>query len=139
MSDLDRTTTLRWIGVVAALACAAIYGLIGLGVLSVGESTTEATTDLLGFGLLMAGFSAVVALAVARLHARLWLAIVAGLQLVPLLGYVAAAGLREPPFELWGLLIKVGQAVVFVVATVLALAATTREPASATSMKGHAA
>ena len=45
MSDMDRTSMLRWIGVVAALACAVIYGLIGLGVVSIGESTTEATTD----------------------------------------------------------------------------------------------
>ena len=139
MSDMDRTSMLRWIGVAAALACAAIYGLIGFGVLSVGESTTGATTDLLGFGLLMAGFSVAVAFAVGWLRSRLWLAIVAAFQLVPLIGYVAVAGVREPPFELWGLLIKVGQAVVFVVTMILALTATSRETAPATSMKGHVA
>ena len=33
---------------------------------------------------------------------------------VALIGYVAAAGVREPPFDLWGVVIKVLQATVLV-------------------------
>jgi hypothetical protein len=142
MTTMDRR--LRWLGMAAALGCAAIYGLIGLGVLTVGESTTEATTDLLGFGVLMGGFSLVTALAVWRLRSRTWLALVAVVQLLPLLGYVAVAGVREPPYETWGVLIKVGQAIVLVAAAVLALRATPRPNPSTTplpepSTKGQAA
>src|SRR5262245_27018861 len=56
MARMDRIMGSRGLGIAAAVGCAVLYSLIGFGVLSVGGSTTEATTDLLGFGLLMAGF-----------------------------------------------------------------------------------
>ena len=105
----------RVVAALASLAAGALYLALGLGVVSVGESTQEATTDLFGFGVLMAAVSAVVAAAVWLLPAsRAVLAAVAVVQLVALVGYVAAAGLREPPFELWGVLVKASQAIVLV-------------------------
>jgi hypothetical protein len=47
--------------------------------------------------------------------------LVAAFQFIPLLGYVAFAGYREPPFEIWGILIKVCQLVVLGAAGLLAL------------------
>jgi hypothetical protein len=114
------TTWLRWLAIGAALVSAALYVLIAVGVLHVGASTQEPTTDLLSFGALMGAIYLVIAFALWRFRARRWLVGIAAFQLIPLLGYVAAAGLREPPFETWGLLIKVAQAVVLVAASVLA-------------------
>ena len=105
----------RRLAVIASLAAGAIYLLIGLGVVSVGESTQESTTDLLGFGVVMAGVSAGVAVALWLFAtSRLVLAGAAIIELIALAGYVAAWSLREPPFELWGLSIKVFQAIALV-------------------------
>lgn len=112
--------TVRGVGVSAAIAVSALYGLIGTGVLSVGESTTDGATDLFAFGMLMGAMYLATAAALWWWHGRIGLALVAGFQLIPLLGYVAAAGLREPPFELWGVLIKAGQLVVLIAAVALA-------------------
>ena len=108
--------------------------------LSVGESTTEATTDLFGFGALMGGLYVVTAVALWMVRSRFALAALSAFQLIPILGYVAAAGLREPPFEIWGVSIKVCQAIVLVAAGVLAFRAdrigTTVQQAH---VKGHPA
>src|SRR5690348_11293653 len=107
--------TARLVAVLASLASGAIYLLIGIGVVSVGRSTDGATTDLFAFGALMAIVSVAVAAGVwLAPGSRLVLIGVAIVQLIALIGYVAAAGLREPPFDLWGILIKVGQGTVLV-------------------------
>jgi hypothetical protein len=130
---------IRWVAIGAAMACAVLYLSIGIGVLTVGRSTQDATTNLFGFGMLMGAVYLATAVALWRFKGRLALAMIAGFQLVPLLGYVAFASYREPPFELWGLLIKVGQAGVLIAAAVLALrvgATATSQPPQA---KGHPA
>jgi hypothetical protein len=112
--------TARLLTVVASLAAGVIYVLIGVGMVSVGESTEQATTDLVGLGAVMAFVSVAVAALVWLLPAsRVVLAGVFLVEAMTLLGYVAFAGLREPPFELWGLLIKAFQAIVLVGATYL--------------------
>jgi hypothetical protein len=93
-------------------------------VLAVGEPTDGSSSDLLAFGALMAGLYAVMAAVLWRWHSRMGLALIAAFQLVPLVGYFAIAGVREPPYELWGVLIKVCQVVVLVAAGALALRAT---------------
>ena len=126
----------RGVGVAAAIAVAALYGLIGTGALSVGPATTDVATDLFAFGMLMGAIYLATAAALWWWHGRIGLALLAGFQLIPLLGYVAAAGLREPPFELWGVLIKVGQVAVLVAATALAFHAGRRTlPATRPSPK----
>jgi hypothetical protein len=114
-STAPRSPIARVVAALASLAAGTIYLAIGLGFLSVGESTQEATTDLFGFGALMALVSAAVAVAVwLQPASRAVLGAVAVVQLIALFGYVAAAGVREPPFELWGVLIKAFQAIVLV-------------------------
>ena len=105
--------------VLASLAAGLAYLLIGLGLVSVGTSTQEATTDLFGFGVAMAAASVGIAALLWFVPRRRILLGVVGFQLLVLVGYVLAAGLREPPFELWGLLIKACQAVVLVAAVLL--------------------
>ena len=103
----------------ASLAAGLVYLLIGLGVVSVGASTQGATTDLFGFGVIMALASVAIAALLWFVPRRHILFGVVGFQLLVLVGYVLAAGLREPPFEVWGLLIKACQAVVLIAAILL--------------------
>src|SRR5689334_21307109 len=121
--------------VLASLVAGFVYLLIGLGIVSVGTSTQEATTDLFGFGVAMAAASVAVAALLWFVPRRPTLYGVVGFQLLVLVGYVLAAGLREPPFELWGLLIKACQTVVLLVAILLV----TEPRTSGTLSKGGAA
>jgi hypothetical protein len=139
MSDPISSTsvsTARLAAVLASIAAGITYLFIGLGFVSVGQSTQTATTDLFAFGLLMAGFSWVVAVLLwAFASSRPVLVGVAIVQLIALVGYVAAWSLRDPPFELWGIVIKVCQAIVLV--GVIALLA--RRRAASRLPKGGAA
>lgn len=103
---------MRRLGVAAATVAAVLYLLIGVGVLSVGESTTGEDAGLLGFGLVMAATFLVVAGLLQFVRRRAVLLAVAMLQVVVLVGYVALSDMRDPPFDPWGVLIKVAQLVV---------------------------
>jgi hypothetical protein len=136
----ERTPAIaRIVASLASLGAGAIYLLIGTDVVSVGRSTQEATTDLFAFGALMAVVSFAVAIALWLVPwSRIALIGVAIVELVALIGYVAAAGLREPPFDLWGVLIKVFQGTVLV-ATVYLFAERDRWTRHAPSPDGGAA
>jgi hypothetical protein len=120
---MDETGRTRQVAIAAAIGCAALYVLIGIGVLTIGRSTQDDTTDLLGFGALMGAVYGVTAVALWLFRSRVVAGLIAAFQLIPLLGYVALAAYREPPFEVWGLLIKVCQLVVLAAAAMLALRA----------------
>ena len=130
-----RRPTEATVAVLASLAAGVTYLFIGLGLVSVGTSTQEATTDLFGFGVSMAVASVAIAALVWFVPRRRVLLGVVGFELLVLVGYVLAAGLREPPFELWGLFIKACQAVVLIAAIVLV----TEPRTTATLPKGGAA
>ena len=93
----------------AAGAMAAIYYLIGLGVLHIGGSSSGEMVDLGVFG----GGAGTAFLALALLFAftdRRWLWVLALIfQLWVYVIYVAVSGTREPPFELWGITLRVLQ------------------------------
>lgn len=103
---------IRRLGVAAATVAAVLYLLIGVGVLSVGGSTTGENAGLLEFGLVMAATFGVVAGLLLFVRRRAVLLAVAVLQVIVLVGYVALSDMRDPPFDPWGLLIKVAQLVV---------------------------
>ena len=135
----DRTPMIaRIVAALASLSAGLIYLLIGLGVVSVGQSTQEPTTDLFAFGALMAVVSVAIATAAWLVPwSRLALIGIAVVELIALIGYVAAAGVREPPFDLWGILIKVLQGTVLV-ATVYLFAERDRWTAAARVTGGAA-
>jgi hypothetical protein len=108
--------TARTIAIAASIAAGAIYVLIGFGVVSVGTTPDGEAPGMLEFGLMSAAMSCAVAALVWRFRSRaLWIA-VAALQVLVIVFYVAVglSGMRTPPFELWGILIKACQAVVLV-------------------------
>lgn len=115
------TGLMRWVAFGAAALVAALYFLIGAGVLPIGKPADGSTGDLVGFGLMLGGIFVAVALIALRAHARRWWVAIAGLQVVVLVGYFAFASFREPPLEAWGLTIKALQAALLLAAIGLAV------------------
>ena len=110
----------RYIAIAAALATAVLYVLIGFRVVWIGESAQGGTPDLLGFGLTLGATYTALALVIAFVQRRfVWIA-VALVDLFVIVGYFAMWNLRVPPFEVWGLLTKAAQLVMFVALAYLA-------------------
>ncbi|HVM25612.1 MAG TPA: hypothetical protein VM253_09470 [Candidatus Limnocylindrales bacterium] len=102
--------TMRLVAAAAAAGSAVLYYLIGFGVLFIGESTTG-ENDILGFGLTVGTVFLVAGALVLFVHRRWFVALVTLMNLGVIAGYFALAGVRVPPFEPWGLLIKALQVV----------------------------
>jgi len=103
----------RSVAVVAAVMTAVLYLMVGFGVVSVGRSSSGEAPDLLRFGLTAGVTFAVAAGLLGLFRSRvLWFAL-ALLNVVVVVAYFALSDLREPPVELWGLLIKACQVVGF--------------------------
>jgi peptidoglycan/LPS O-acetylase OafA/YrhL len=98
----------RYVGATFAAGMALIYFLIGLGVLDVG-GTTDGNTDIFAFGM-MAGAGFLVWAVLLVLVDRRWLwAIGVLFQLLVYAMYVGVSGTREPPFENWGVTLRIVQ------------------------------
>jgi 4-amino-4-deoxy-L-arabinose transferase-like glycosyltransferase len=103
--------TVRLTAATASAAMALIYFLIGLGVLSIGGSSSGETVDLAMFGY-SAGLAFLILAALLFLTDRRWLWVLAALfQIWVYVIYFAVAPGREPPFELWGITLRVIQLV----------------------------
>jgi hypothetical protein len=103
---LDRHR-IRLIGAVVAGAMAAIYCLIGLGVLGIGGTSSGESVDLAVFGL-GAGSAFLVLALLFLLTDRRWVwAVALVAQVWVFLVYFAVSGTREPPFELWGIVLRI--------------------------------
>jgi hypothetical protein len=100
-----RAGSLRLLAAGLCAAVAGLYVLIYAGVLSVGEATSG-ELGILGFA---AGVFAVLAALLWRLRGRLLWAGVAVLQVLVIAAYLAISAEREPPFEVWGISIRVLQ------------------------------
>jgi hypothetical protein len=116
-----RAQVVRPVAAIAAAGSAILYYLIGFGVLDIGESTTGGQEELFGFGFAMGTiFLAVTAVTLLATNRGI-LAAAGLLDAIPLIGYFAMSSLREPPYEVWGLTIKVLQAVTFIAIFVMVL------------------
>jgi hypothetical protein len=112
--------TIRRIAAALAAATAVLYVLVGLEVLRV-VSVEPAGSDLLGFGLSAAAAFALGAGLLLATDRRILWALGAFLQVVVIVMYVAVAPVRTPPFEVWGVLIKVLQGLLLVALAWLAI------------------
>jgi hypothetical protein len=119
--------TPRAVAVAAAAISAVLYLLIGFELADVGTSKTG-NNDILSFGLLMGAVYGVIAVVIAMVSWRWLLAAVAVIDALVIVGYFALAGVREPPFELWGLLVKASQAVLLVAIGYLVVRVGSAEP-----------
>jgi hypothetical protein len=103
-----RRRTIRYVAAGLAAAMAAIYFLIGLGVLQV-VNGQAGDPSMLGFGASAGGAFLLGAILLAELDRRwLWIA-GALLQVMVVWGYFAIAQDRDPAFEVWGLTLRVIQ------------------------------
>jgi len=86
---------------------AAIYFLIGLGVLGIGGSRSGESVDLALFGF-GAGTAFLLLALLLLLTDRRWLwALALIAQAWVFLVYFGVSGTREPPFEAWGILLRI--------------------------------
>jgi hypothetical protein len=99
----------RQVGALASSAMAAIYLLIGLGILDIGGSTSGETVDLALFGF-SAGIGYLVLALLLTLTDRRWLWILSALLMLWVyVIYVSTSGAREPSFEVWGIALRIIQ------------------------------
>ena len=129
----------RYIAAALAAITASLYFLVGAGVLRVVDSVPSAgAPNLFEFGAMAGGAFAFGALLLAITDRRVLWVMGAMLQGVVLIGYVAAADARTPAFEVWGIAIKVFQALLLVALLYLALRPA-RTYESTTAVRGGAA
>jgi hypothetical protein len=110
----------------AAAGSAILYFLIGLGMIEVGRSTSG-ENDIFAFGLTVGAVFAVAAVIVLWTSRRWLLGIVGVIDLMVIIGYFALAGVREPPYDPNGILIK-GLQVIMLAAIIGLLLHRRREP-----------
>jgi hypothetical protein len=112
--------TIRYGAALVATAMAAIYILIGLDVIQVVDAQPGGT-DLFGFGMSAAALFGVGAILLVALDRRPLWAIGAVLQVLVAVMYVAVSVDRSPPFEPWGIALRVLQLPLFAALVYLAL------------------
>lgn len=117
----SRAQMARSVAAGAAVVAAVLYWLIALGLLTIGRPADGSDPKLFEFGALAGSTFAVVAVLVAFVRSRSLAIGIGLLQVLVIVGYVAASSVREPPFEPWGLLIKASQAVILVAVGYLVL------------------
>lgn len=101
----------QYVAAAAAAAAAILYFLIGFGVLDIGTGADGTSKDLLGFGVTAGAAFAVVAVLSLLVPRRFLLILIALFDAAVITVYFVVAEIREPPVELWGVLIKAVQVV----------------------------
>lgn len=100
--------TIRYGAAAIATTMAAIYFLIGLGVLDIG-GTTNSREFLLVFGVLAGGAFLLGALLLFTQDRRwLWVAGVL-FQVFVIWAYIDVSKTRTPPYEVWGIMLRIIQ------------------------------
>ncbi len=103
--------TIRYAAAAIAAGCAAVYVAIGLGMI---YPPNAERTGLFVFGVSAGLAFALGAVLLATTDRRSVLAFGALFQVFAIVMYVAVAQRRDPPFEIWGLSLKVAQAALLV-------------------------
>jgi peptidoglycan/LPS O-acetylase OafA/YrhL len=118
--------TIRYVAAATAAVIALIYFLIGFGVLTVVTPTAD-DPSMVFFGFSAGGAFLLGAVLLVALDRRtLWI-LGAILQLFVVWGYVAVAADRTPPFEFWGIALRIIQIPLFAALVYLVV----RRPVSA--------
>jgi len=111
----------RWAAGVLALANAVVYALIGAGVLRAVASTDGGGPSLIVFGALAGAAFLLGAVLLWAFDRRVLWVIGAAFQAFAITAYFNVAPQRVPPYEVWGLSLKVAQVVLFVLLLYLGL------------------
>lgn len=111
----------RWAAGALALANAMVYALIGIGVLHVSDVAEGDAGLMLVFGVMSAAAFLIGAVLLWAFDRRpLWI-VGAAFQAFAIIAYVNVAPQRTPPFEVWGVSLKVAQALLLVLLLALAV------------------
>lgn len=118
---MRRRRLVRYVAAAVSAATALLYFGIGVGVLRVVDVARPDGPDMFLFGVSAGGAFALGAVLLLLVdHRGLWL-LGALLQVLVIAMYVAISSQRTPPFEAWGLTIKLLQAAVLVALAYLVL------------------
>ena len=115
--------TVRTVGAITAAVMAAIYFLIGIGVLRVG-TTADGSADagfMLVFGLSAGSAFLLGAVLLTMTDRRVLWVLGVVLQVLVYIGYFSVAPQRTPPYELWGLTLRAVQVPLLVALLFLSL------------------
>ena len=122
-----------------AAATAILYLLIGFEVLYIGEPADGSAGDILGFGLSSAvAFAVIAALLLAVRRRWAWI-VVALFSAMTVAIYFAVAAVRDPPYEIWGLLVKALQVVLLGTVAYLIVRGRAAAPEGTDQARGRAA
>jgi peptidoglycan/LPS O-acetylase OafA/YrhL len=121
--------TVRYAAAAIAATMAAIYYLIALDVLSVVEPAAGAP-GMFEFGAMAGTAFLLGALLLGFFDRRILWVIGATFQALAFALYIGVAPAREPPFELWGLTLRVLQVALFAALVYLAVRAPDQEVSS---------
>ena len=111
---------IRSLGALASGTMALIYYLIGLGVLGIGGTSSGESVDLWLFGFSAGSGFLIMSLLLMRTDRR-WVWIVAAMvQAWVFLMYFLVSGTREPPFEVWGIALRILQVPLLLILVYLA-------------------
>ncbi len=111
--------TIRLVGAAACAVMAVIYFAIGLGALEVVDPTTQ-TDSLLPFGAAAGTLFVIGAVLLATTDRRVLWIVGAILQVGVAILYVAVGQSRTPPFEVWGITLRLIQVPLLAVLVYLA-------------------
>jgi len=120
--------TVRLIGAACAAVMAAIYYLIGLGLLNVGAAADGSdASSMLVFGGLAGSAFLLGAILLVLFDRRWiwWLGLI--FQLFVYFAYVQVSGIRNPPFEMWGISLRIIELPLTIVLVYLAVTPTDLE------------
>lgn len=131
MND-SRRRLVRYTAAVLSAAVAAIYFSIGLGIVQV-VNEPPPDMSMFGFGVPAGAAFVIGAVLLVAFDYRLLWALGTMLQVATIVMYFAISPQREPHFEIWGILVKIGQALLLVALAYLAVRGPAHERSFAAS------
>jgi hypothetical protein len=113
--------TIRYAAATLAALTALVYLAIGFGVIEVVDPATSQPGELLVFGLVAGGaFALGAVLLVAGDWRPVWL-VGAAFQVFAIVMYVMVSQERTPPFEVWGVMLRIPQLLMLVALAYLSM------------------
>lgn len=102
----------RYLAAALSAACALVYFMIGFGIIEVVDAVPGDEPFLLFFGV-SAGLAFWLGALLLVVVDRRWVWIAgAAVQVLGIVTYVQKAETRTPPFEVWGVLLKIAEALI---------------------------
>ena len=124
-----RRRTIRHVAAAASAVTAILYFAIGVGVLKVVDEVSAAAPSMLAFGAPAGAAFLLGAVLLVAVDRRILWVLGAVLQVLVIVMYIAVSAQRTPPFETWGILIKILQAAILAALLYLILDTPARDEA----------